>query len=559
MTRQSPAAGARARSAGATWRQRALRIGKATLTVAVPLVGAVIGLQLTPPVSTDLGPVELAVEARPSLRPATRIEMPPIGTVDFATHVSPLSIVASLESVDPAGAQALIASPEALAALEDSAGPKLTRAAVGSMGLAALFAGLGAAAATELASKRSRQALIAGGTVAAVVLASGGLTAATFRPQKLTEPQFEGLLSQAPALVDMAQLTFQDFQSYRSSVADLVGTVSSLYTTADGLPQESATDAQMRLLHVSDIHLNPTSFSAISRLVEQFDIDAVLDTGDVVSWGTPLESQVLTDIAAIPAPYYVVSGNHDSPETMQTLASLPNVTVLENEVVDLGGVQIAGIGDPRDVTRDNSGDHDGPGYELGKQRVANSAVQLGETIETWEDDHPGERVDAAMIHDATRPGGLLGRVPLILSGHTHTREVVDEVEDTGTMRMTQGSTGGGFASTSGIRPLLEGTQPLDLQATLLNVATEGEDEGDLLSYEEITIGGLGLLSVSIQHVAVTRDDEDLRVPENPELITDDAPDPVVPSPPRPTSPPTSLPTPTPTIAPTGPGENAAGN
>ncbi|HXH57505.1 hypothetical protein [Iamia sp.] len=46
----------------------------------------------------------------------------------------------------------------------------------------------------------------------------------------------------------------------------------------------------MRVLHVSDLHLNPQAFALIERVVDQFGVEVVADTGDINDWGTTFET-----------------------------------------------------------------------------------------------------------------------------------------------------------------------------------------------------------------------------------------------------------------------------
>ncbi len=71
------------------------------------------------------------------------------------------------------------------------------------------------------------------------------------------------------------------------------------------------------ILHVSDIHLNPLGVEIVRQLATQFQVDAVLDTGDLTSFGSPVEARIGDLIAGIPVPYYLAPGNHDSPRCVR--------------------------------------------------------------------------------------------------------------------------------------------------------------------------------------------------------------------------------------------------
>src|SRR3546814_14606092 len=75
-------------------------------------------------------------------------------------------------------------------------------------------------------------------------------------------------------------------------------------------------------------------------------VDAVLDTGDVTTFGLPLESRFGSLLQASPVPYIVVPGNHDSPANRAQLSQMEGITVLDGDSVTVGGVRILGIADP---------------------------------------------------------------------------------------------------------------------------------------------------------------------------------------------------------------------
>ncbi|WP_262426022.1 metallophosphoesterase [Brachybacterium sp. Z12] len=300
-----------------------------------------------------------------------------------------------------------------------------------------------------------------------------------------------------------------DYQSYRDTLAEFVGQVSALYIAADSLPVGLNQENLITVLHVSDIHDNPQAYDVIDQLHSQFAIDVVIDTGDIVSWGTPLENELLRTIGSLDVPYVYISGNHDGAAAAAMIDAQPNATVVDNEVVEVAGLRIAGIGDPRFAADDDS---DAGGWREGDEAVIASTFQLGDTIQEYDGEHPEAPVDLALLHDPTKPEGLLGRVPMVLSGHMHTSNVELDREDSGTDWLTVGSTGGALAS-GGVSPVLQGDDPLELTARMLYF---DQDTRRLVAYDDIVMGGLGLVSVSIQRSQMPEEVPELEVPEGAE-------------------------------------------
>ncbi|HLR56194.1 MAG TPA: metallophosphoesterase, partial [Actinomycetales bacterium] len=348
-------------------RSGGLSLAKTLGIIAVAAIGGFLGWILAPPATAQLGPLTLGIELRPSFESGTVVELPPVGSVSFDTHTAPLRIEASVLEVDVDVAQEVISSPQELKKLEDEA-PSIMIRALARAGLIGVSISLLGAAGGGYLVYRTRKRTLAAFTAATVGITGIGVTAAaTFDSDSLAQPQFEGLLSQAPYISTAGLDAVDRLESYRSGLSDFVQSVTALYTTAENLPVLPQDDDITVVLHVSDIHLNPLAYDLIEQLVPQFNVDMVLDTGDVTSWGTEVESATLAPIGRLDVPYVFVAGNHDSTLTAQTVANFDNAVVLNNEVETVAGITWAGIANPRFLPDDNSGD--GVGLAAGKQMV----------------------------------------------------------------------------------------------------------------------------------------------------------------------------------------------
>src|SRR4051812_36022059 len=360
MAEDLAAAPAAPPSAAADLRQRAARVRSWLLAPGwrthamhalgvflVGVVGAAIGAALAPSTSTQVGPIQAEVSVVPSLSPGVTLLLPPAGQVSFATHVAPFAIQARISEVDLEGARTLIDSPAGLDALRTSAPDQLRTAALQAAATTALCALAGALLLSLLVYRRRCRTAEVASAVAVVLVVVGGVGAATFDPDKFAQPKFTGLLGQAPYVAGQASSLMRRLESYRSGLADIVGGITTLYAASDRLPVVPGADDVVTVLHVSDIHLNPLGFDLTQRLVKEFDVDMVLDTGDITTWGTEVESSVLSRIKDVGAPYVFVRGNHDSLRTQRAVAQNPNAIVLDGEVKVVKGLVLAGIGDPR--------------------------------------------------------------------------------------------------------------------------------------------------------------------------------------------------------------------
>ena len=204
--------------------------------------------------------------------------------------------------------------------------------------------------------RRPRRALAAGGLALTLLAASGGTAYATWNPKSVLEPKFSGLLSRAPSVVGNARSIVTEFDVYQKELARLVTNVTKLYDATSTLPAYQPDPSTIRVLHVSDIHLNPASWKIIASLVEQYKIDVIVDSGDTMDHGTAAENGFLDPIEDLGAPYVWVRGNHDSLTTQRYLEDLKNVHVLDDgKAVTIAGLRFAGIGDPQFTPDRSSG------------------------------------------------------------------------------------------------------------------------------------------------------------------------------------------------------------
>ena len=91
--------------------------------------------------------------------------------------------------------------------------------------------------------------------------------------------------------------------AYGVQLGRLVVNVTELYTVTSGLQTFVPDDGSMRVLHISDLHLNPTSYGIVASVVEQFRIDVVVDTGDSTDLGTATELPYVNAIGRLEVPY----------------------------------------------------------------------------------------------------------------------------------------------------------------------------------------------------------------------------------------------------------------
>lgn len=458
-----------------TWRH----LTQAVAFIAVAALGAWIGLALGAEREDQVGPLIISSQVTFSLTGDTVVDVPPLGSIELDTHDGPLALHAQVESLDSD------VTEDALAGTSDDASfdqvPDDVRDLLLLAYLQALVVAVAGATLAVLAVwRRPRWAAITAGSVACLLVLGAAAGAATWNKRALAQPHYTGLLVFVPQVVGDADMIVDNFEEYGQQLGGLVENVAQLATAARSLPTLEGNPDTIRALHVSDIHLNPNVWPIMRSIIEQYDIDVVVDTGDIADHGTGVENSLLQPIESLGVPYVYIRGNHDSSGTAAAIEAMDNTVVIDDAIVDVSGLAIAGGGDPR-FTPDKSTDST-------DDAVIASGEALARVIEASD-----EPVDVALVHDPLAADPLAGRVPLVLAGHRHERE--ERELDGGTRLLVQGSTGG-----AGLRAL-ESEDPTPLTFTVLYFDRVTQQ---LAARDEFTLGGLGAASAEVERILEDR-------------------------------------------------------
>lgn len=445
------------------------------------MAGVILGLIVAGDVQVPIGPFTATLLVRPSTDGGTIVRLAPLGTIRIDTHDAPVAIVAEVDELRLEEAEAIARDPALLQKFEnqvvDDARSGLWALAIQAL-LAATVGGLLGALASSLAW---RSLLV--GAVASSLLVGGALagTVATWRPQALAEPRYTGLLTLAPTAVGDVGAVVERFGQYRAQLVELVENVIMLYGVGSDLSTFDPSGS-IRVLHVSDVHLNPQAYDLMRWVVDQFRINAVIDTGDTTDWGTEPETEILDEIGRLRVPYVWVRGNHDSPRIQEAVAAQPNSVVLDGEARDVAGLQVWGFGDPR-YTPDKS---QPVGKDVEREQAPAAAPALASALRA---DMPPP-VDVVVVHDPSLAARAADLAPLVLAGHTHQprRSSLGR-----SILLVHGSTGGaGFRSPQGTT-----TEPLTCSVLYFNPTTKR-----LIAFDRITVEGLGRSGVNIERFVV---------------------------------------------------------
>lgn len=357
--------------------------------------------------------LELQIETNLSVRGTTQIEVPPLGLVRANTHDTPVKLTIRLANINLEQIQNLLQNNinqrELSRRLEENMRQEARRYVIQLMlmaGAAGLFA------AFALRSTRAGDYLL-GSVVAMVVV--GALLMATykdFRAEQFANPEYEGALKAAPWMIGVAEEALVKIDTLGNKLKLVADNFNLLYQQIDNLQPLAVTEGNIKVLHVSDIHNNPAALEFIGRMAQLFEVNLIIDTGDISDFGTPLEGLLLERIKDLPVPYVFVAGNHDSPDIKAKMRELKGKVIIANGVVEVNGLRIAGFHDP--ASRTNQIQSAPPQVEAGQVK------QIREILRKLQ-----KPVHIIAVHSPSIARPLAGEAPVLLFGHNHQFSVTE--------------------------------------------------------------------------------------------------------------------------------------
>lgn len=428
------------------------------------LVGAASSLaliELIPSVRSEVGPAVLTGRADLGLG-RTNLHIPPLGSVEAETHPGPLSLDISLQTVDiPALADRLEGGRADLTSeverdLDVLARSLAWRLLIGGAAIGAIV--------LALLPRRTARSILAGASGGAVAMtALVWVAAAGYSVDAFQEPRFTGALTRAPVVIDALEegdISIPQVRTRFETAADRLTRLMALLAEPDVDPRSDS----VAILHISDIHSNPIGLQIARQLARRFEVDAVLDSGDLTNFGVAIEARIADLVDDFDVPYLFAPGNHDSDRVVDAMSVHDNVRILDGTVTEVEGVSILGFRDPTYTNWDLL-----PPAEAASVRLAEAAKVAARVRET--------QPDILVAHDKRLADLSSGLTPLVLSGHYHERQTDDEE---GTLFLGVGTTGAsGFKSFT-----LEADMAYEAQILYLRA-------GRLVAYDYITFTGLG--------------------------------------------------------------------
>ncbi|MEG6520413.1 metallophosphoesterase family protein [Desulfotomaculum sp. 1211_IL3151] len=384
-----------------------IKINRHVLIIAIAIFLSLLAVHIFGSHSFDFEGLEFNVRTTLAYQGTTQLEVPPLGLVRAYTHSTPLKMTVHLTGLDLEKIQSLVQNNvdqrEISLRLENDL-KKEARRYVGKLIALAGVAGL--LGAFLLRSRKITEYLL--GSLVAVGIV-GLLLFATYKSfdvNRFSNPEYEGALKAAPWMIGIAEEAITKIDTLSNKLQLVAENFYQLYEQVDNL-QPLATDTNTtKILHVSDLHNNPAGIEVVRRMAELFQVDFIIDTGDISDFGTPLEGLLLERIKSLPVPYLFLAGNHDSPSIISKMKELKGNVMVLGKPVEIKGFRIVGFHDP--ASRTNQIKSVAPEEE--EQFVKQIKYSLAKQ------DKP---VDIIAVHSPYVARPLAGLAPVLLFGHNH--------------------------------------------------------------------------------------------------------------------------------------------
>jgi predicted MPP superfamily phosphohydrolase len=393
------------------WRRWA---GKTTLVILVfilSLCGSAVAVTLFGTQTFHWRAFDIEVGIQPSLIGETRLIFAPLGEVRAHTHEAPVAFKAGLKSISFDEMKKLVVSPPPRKELEIDF-QRVARQSLQTLIYRQIALGACGALVVPLLFrfKRFRYwlacALLGAGFVAGVFYFSLN----SFNPKAFESPSYTGSLREADWIIALVKDGFNKAEALSEKLRHVASNLNTLYSRINSLPGNAETADTIRILHISDIHNNPAAVDFVRQLADSVHVDAVIDTGDLTDFGSPIETSLSQGMGRLNNPYIFIAGNHDSQATVRAISANRNAVVLNGKPVNRAGLWILGSPDPSSA-REANGSVDTPLPALQAASV--------ELLRSLQSTPPSEAINLVCVHDPKQAEAVIGHVPLILCGHEH--------------------------------------------------------------------------------------------------------------------------------------------
>ncbi|HOK54047.1 MAG TPA: metallophosphoesterase [Armatimonadota bacterium] len=406
------------------------------LAVLVGIVGSLIVIGLFGRESYNIGALKVSFSMSPAKSGVTRVSVPPLGRITARTHKAPVALQASVEEASVGELRAiLINRPQGKEILSDMTGD--ARRALIDYGLRLLaLAAIGGAVAALVSGPTRRFRYIVLASISGVIATGGllGFIYSTYDTAGFRQPHMTNALKATPWAIQLVEDGVFKIEEVDNQVRTAATNIYKVESALSGLVSSGESREQLRILAISDLHNNTVGMSFADNLAQLFDVDFILNAGDLTDFGTDFESSIARQVRNFDKPHIFVSGNHDSVTTIAALRRTKNTKMPHGHIIEVKEVKIFG-------------QHNPASEETGIRPLLSDSKQLLQANRDLKTafDKLKQQPDILIVHDPDVAKGFEGKVPIIVTGHDH---ILDVKRINGSVWVKPGSTGA-----SGIRYL----------------------------------------------------------------------------------------------------------
>ncbi|NLO88942.1 MAG: metallophosphoesterase [Clostridia bacterium] len=400
----------------------------------------------------------------------TEIFIPPIGKISAATHKTPLKLVITLQNIDIEVLKNMLSDPITKQEVINLFIDEIYKCVKLIFYRSLFFAALGGSFAMLLLKNKNIYVYLKGaavGILTAAFLLLG--TYYTYDAKSFLKPEYQGILRAAPWMVRLAEESLAKVDKLEKQMEIIASNFYDMFEKIEDIqPLSSEDSSTVRVLHVSDIHNNPAAYRFIKKIVADFDVSFIVDTGDITDFGTSLETALVEEVGTLGIPYVFVAGNHDSPQIIETMSSLENVILLNGGGSVVRGIPVAGIADPSSKGGDILFSED--------DQVEQEISKLKELFEK-----EGFRPTIIAAHRPNIIREFVGYAPVLLCGHSHSFSIDNEG---GSVIINAGTSGA-----AGIRNL-QTSKEIPYTVVLLHFERDEDNNWILRAADLLTINNI---------------------------------------------------------------------
>jgi predicted MPP superfamily phosphohydrolase len=325
-----------------------------------------------------------------------------------------------------------------------------------------LLLGLAAAAAVNYAVRFLRHEALSGGewlhrfrqlaAALGVIVLLGAYGVVSYNPHWVKQSRVTGTL----AALQLFPGQLSQYYTQRSKAFDVINAIAGIQSQLQqNIDQTASLPTSYNIMFISDMHLAST-YPLVAQYAANFDVALIVNTGDESEFGTRAEMTpaYLGQLRALTktTPMIWLAGNHDSPETVNVMRSIPGVTVVGTKTNGVGGsiavtaqqlsiygLTIGAMPDPRVYGGSaDYGSNDGAVVRRLEHAAVDDAVKGAS---------PTEQFDIFATHEPVAADQLTkdlpGQIRQTNAGHLHAQNKDSKVQHDGRIDLVEGSTGAG--------------------------------------------------------------------------------------------------------------------